>query len=1349
MNLFAPQSEQSKIELMMLADIKNHIISPKDSKPIVNLKQDALLGSYKFTSDLNQLTWKEAMNLLATTSIAKDILTGVVLPIDKKKTYAGRDIFSYLIPDKVNLKNGNTVIKNGQIMSGLLAKKELGGSKNNIPHLIIDSYDKNRAAQFMDDTQRITNNWLMSIFGFCVGLGDAIIPKELSESFKKYNEGKILEMQNLLTENENSHIIDLNSFEEIIYRELNNIMSTHAKTLTKTLDIKNNFFVMLDSGSKGKDINMGMIMGCIGQTAFGNKLVEKRFNNRTLSHFAKHDDSPPARGYIKSPYIDGSKATEFFFHQMDGRVGVIDTAIKSVTGDTELIIIEDNRTKTVRIGDWIDAQLENAIITLNTTDGEYREELKLTKKIYIPTTDLRGHTSWGEVTGITRHNPSETMYEIITHGGRRVTVTDSHSLLVWNKTNMSFERIEPSKVNFGDFVPVTMKLYEPPIIIDCVGNFKLNFETGLFMGIYRSHGICKNSSEVMIYSIDTIQEIVKMWLNSYKIPFVIHDCPRSYDTSILCYSEELVELLFNNKLDKFINAPLSFVRGYISGIISTRSIINNNFIQIENSEQFINTFNMFLARIGVFAKVQKNTLTIRSKWLEILKNDIRLIDGYKQQLLEQTIPSKEHRNFKNFNEVVLDKIISIKKVDGSKYNKVYDLTVPSTLNFGLANGLHVVDTADTGYMQKKTIKATEDVYLAYDGTVRNSINGIVQFIYGDNGYDTSKQMQVKSKLIMMDNTTVKSTYEFTPSELKEFSFDKKSNTAYVNEIISLRDTLRKLQIKTSFSCKKIDENYNLPFNLERVISYHINKVQPKKKTKITPTEIINTLEDFLSINKTKLSNLNKTHKLKLENDRKHKLLLRILINEYLAPKRILVEYNIGKETFNDIMEDLITSYNKNLAQSCEMVGILAAQSIGEPLTQFTLNTFHSTGVSDVTSNMSGMVRIKELISFSKNIKSPFMKIYLEESFKYDEEKTKLLSNIIENTMISDIILGTEIYFEPEHSEANSIHRKDLMNDNVKNLFFAANYSKNVSLKSLPWVYRFIINKEALLNKNITLLDIKTQFVKMWNEIYTELKGFKRKERDIITLVSNICILSNSDNDPLPVVHIRLDLKEYDYQVIMDILHLITNTFKIKGIKGIKKAFVTKEIEKTFDENGKFVDKTEFIITTQGINLDELFYLEGIDSSRTISNDVFATYSIYGIEATRSILLKEINEIFSTQASQEINYQHLSILVDIMTQNGGVTPLNRYGINKLETDPLSRASFEKTIEQLLQAAIYQEKDKVNSVSSRIITGRVIRGGTGMLDLLVDIDKLETTEYVETRNDTIGLIEADPFINDLFS
>jgi hypothetical protein len=83
----------------------------------------------------------------------------------------------------------------------------------------------------------------------------------------------------------------------------------------------------------------------------------------------------------------------------------------------------------------------------------------------------------------------------------------------------------------------------------------------------------------------------------------------------------------------------------------------------------------------------------------------------------------------------------------------------------------------------------------------------------------------------------------------------------------------------------------------------------------------------------------------------------------------------------------------------------------------------------------------------------------------------------------------------------------------------------------------------------------------------------------------------------------------------------------------------------------------------------------------------------------------------------------------MTNTGSLTSVDRHGINKLDTDPLSRASFEQTVEQLLNAAVFGEVDSMNSVSSKIMVGQVIRGGTGMCDLLIDTNIFENSEYLE--------------------
>jgi DNA-directed RNA polymerase II subunit RPB1 len=157
---------------------------------------------------------------------------------------------------------------------------------------------------------------------------------------------------------------------------------------------------------------------------------------------------------------------------------------------------------------------------------------------------------------------------------------------------------------------------------------------------------------------------------------------------------------------------------------------------------------------------------------------------------------------------------------------------------------------------------------------------------------------------------------------------------------------------------------------------------------------------------------------------------------------------------------------------------------------------------------------------------------------------------------------------------------------------------------------------------------------------------------------------------------------------------------------------------------------------------------GIDHTRTITNDMYAIYTNFGIEAVRNALINEITELI------KVNYHHIALLVDVMTHSGTLISIDRHGINRQDTDPLSRASFEKTMEQFINAAAFNETDKLKSVSSRIIIGRMINGGTGYCNLMMNNDILENTELNVSntqfgQTDEITRIEENAVIDDLIN
>lgn len=127
-----------------------------------------------------------------------------------------------------------------------------------------------------------------------------------------------------------------------------------------------------------------------------------------------------------------------------------------------------------------------------------------------------------------------------------------------------------------------------------------------------------------------------------------------------------------------------------------------------------------------------------------------------------------------------------------------------------------------------------------------------------------------------------------------------------------------------------------------------------------------------------------------------------------------------------------------------------------------------------------------------------------------------------------------------------------------------------------------------------------------------------------------------------------------------------------------------------EKNKKIVER---VLETDGTNLKEVLIFDGIDTHRTVSNDVNEIAIVLGIEAARQALINEINVVVQ-QYSIYINYRHLSVLVDWMTHRGRLTPINRNGINRIPSvSPLRKSSFEETVEMLYDAAIFSEIDLV--------------------------------------------------------
>ena len=606
-----------------------------------------------------------------------------------------------------------------------------------------------------------------------------------------------------------------------------------------------------------------------------------------------------------------------------------------------------------------------------------------------------------------------------------------------------------------------------------------------------------------------------------------------------------------------------------------------------------------------------------------------------------------------------------------------------------------VKTSETGYIQRKLMKAMEDLKVGFDLTVRNSNNSIVQFIYGEDGIDSCK---IESQMLPIGECSYEDfvkKYRFPAGEKWEFM--DKETIDNMKKITNWSDKLENyFQILLQDQKKFIeysDFNPNnavySPVHVGRLINTYISKFniasgQPSNLHPIQAIDMIHNLLDTIR------------HKKKTRN-----LLFEIMIRHHLNPVIIIKKHYFTREAFQALCQNIVAKYIDSFVQPGEMVGAIAAQSIGEPATQMTLNTFHFAGVGEKSNVTRGVPRLKELLHISHNPKNPSVTVALNDDIKYRQDLAQEVKNGLEITRLRELVSHTKIYFDP--SDLSTVIEKDRPLLELYKEFQEIDPVCQDEHSPSNWVLRFEINRKELLERQITMEDIVFSI----KEIY---------QNDLS------CIYSDDNSDEL-ILRIRIN-KESDSEEDEGIflLRMIEKSMLekiiIQGVNGIDK--VTMRTSKDvghFNDEGDFERTPEWVLDTDGVNLVDIMNFPGVDPTKTISNDIYEMNECLGIEAARYTLFKEMYDVISFEGAY-VNYRHLALLVETMTFRGGLMSIDRHGINRGDIGPLAKCSFEETTDQLLKAAIFGESDPVVGVSANIMLGQIAPGGTGSCDLLLD-------------------------------
>ena len=344
-----PQDPESEAELKNLAAVPYQIVSPANNASIIGIYQDSMLGSYQFTRPNIRLGPRDAMNLLMMFNgvnenllledVKKDggitnfdILSQIMPPLSMKyKTKAFKD-------DKDDAKTSNAVIeiKNGKYVRGQMDKSVMGARTKGLLQRVCNDFGNMASAKFVDDLQNVITEYMKSS-AFSVGISDLISDQKTNDEIVQVITKKKSDVKNLIDQvqvgifENNTGKTNEEEFETQVNSILNQATSESGKIGLKNLGKDNRFVIMVNAGSKGSDLNISQMISCLGQQNVDGKRIPYGFENRTLPHFTKYDDSPGARGFVESSYINGLSPQELFFHAMGGRVGLIDTAVKTST----------------------------------------------------------------------------------------------------------------------------------------------------------------------------------------------------------------------------------------------------------------------------------------------------------------------------------------------------------------------------------------------------------------------------------------------------------------------------------------------------------------------------------------------------------------------------------------------------------------------------------------------------------------------------------------------------------------------------------------------------------------------------------------------------------------------------------------------------------------------------------------------------------------------------------------------------------------------------------------------------------------------------------------------------------
>ena len=1036
----------------------------------------------------------------------------------------------------------------------------------------------------------------------------------------------------------------------------------------------------------------------------------------------------------------------------------------SVPSETRIVVEQNGLILNTTIGEFIDMTINNKNGDIFVDNSGHHTIMEVRDKMRILSVSPNEKIAWREISKVSRHPVNGRMMCVKTRTGRSTKATLSHSFL--KRTVNGIVPVKGSKLLVGDRIPVCSYLPESNCAIESIVISGMNIACDRLFGIFCAISAYNYKPSKHGYVINQYgNEIDRHMIYFLEKNGIVYE---KRDSIIIVKSIEMsvfVNEKFVNDFSYIYQMPLEFIRGYLECIIHFYGVVQMsrkqiviimNCVRLMDIQNLLNYFGVFcnfgegeitIVRkyVPKFAKVfemlshekqsqinfildtqcdtresidyvdkipavgnliadigkrlnlcgnsriygrWKNTESIGRSTLKKYLNDFHgamgRVDDYelklKVELVEQAVNS----------DVIWDEIISIDYYDGDELEYVYDFTVPNAESFMVDNGIMVHNTLNSVSWDTEIMLKVDDEFVKtkigawIDGRIESAEEQNVEKHPHDTTLEYIRDKKVyvpactedgriiwdeveattRHPVVNKDgtNTVLKITTESgrVVVATKAKSFLKRVN----NKIIGVDGDILKVGDYLPVSNSIVFEDYD-------------DKWLCRKNDYMIPC--VETVEfGTINIHRKKVEE----YILKSKNDADKKVFESLLNEQIIYDKIVRIDEIVSEYPY---MYDLTVKNTRNF----NIYNGLCMR-----------DTFHNAGVGAkalVTS--TGVPRIKEIINVSKTIKSPSMDIYLKDEYSSDIAGAKYVCNYIGFTKLQDIVEKTMIIYENRNDETS-------IEEDVEYIRTYQEFADAIGISVCPtdqtsnWILRVVFNKEKMMNKNIYLSDIQ--------DVIQRNSG----DDDIV------CIFSDDNAKELMMrIRIREDSHDGDYLEFLQELEKILMGITIRGIPNVEQIEPIMRKKIVYREDGSYNQSTEWYLQTIGVNLlDVLVKMnDKIDSNRTLSNDIHEINEIFGIEATRAIIIRELMKM----QDYEVNYRHLSLLGDIMTHRGIIMPIERHGINRSgERGAIAKATFEESTEILVKASTFAEKDKMGGVSANVMFGQLPRVGTNSFDILFD-------------------------------